>query len=64
MIVTASKYAELIDKSAASIVKRLKIEKTLPGAISIEKWGNTWRIEIDEHFDGLVAGNDFSIKPK
>jgi len=61
-IITAKEYAEKIGYSAASITKRLKSQNenySLPYAVSIKKFGNTWVIEIDTPFPSAKAKKMF-----
>lgn len=43
---TATQYAAAVDCSPSHITKKLAIKKELPGASTVEKFGNTWVITI------------------
>lgn len=68
MIVTAQQYAEKIGVSPSIVTRRLKDQNTttptLPGTKAIEKFGNTWRIELRKDFNAEKAGNSFRIYDK
>jgi transcriptional regulator with XRE-family HTH domain len=56
--IPASEYAKKVGVSRSYIVKILSAHQTLPQIKSIEKYTNSWRIEIDDTFDALAARGD------
>lgn len=56
--ITAKEYASRVGVTDGHIVRILAKNNTLPQIKSIEKYTNSWRIEIDETFDALAARND------
>lgn len=63
MTITANEYAKRIGYSAASVTKRLKSQpdnnKSLPGAVSVKKYGNTWMIELEKPFVASKIKKEF-----